>query len=127
MVPEKSHNPFRGDLMAGRNFLFVPGPTNVPDRVLRSMVVPMEDHRSSVFPELARACLNALKPVFKTTTANPILFPSSGTGCWEAALTNCLSPGDTVLTARFGAVQSFVGRHVRAFGFRSRTAGDCLG
>jgi alanine-glyoxylate transaminase/serine-glyoxylate transaminase/serine-pyruvate transaminase len=88
--------------MAGRNFLFVPGPTNVPDRVLRSMAVAMEDHRSPIFPELTRACLNALKPVFKTSTASPILFPSSGTGCWEAALTNCLNPGDTVLIARFG-------------------------
>jgi alanine-glyoxylate transaminase/serine-glyoxylate transaminase/serine-pyruvate transaminase len=54
--------------MAGRNFLFVPGPTNVPDRVLRAMMVPMEDHRSPVFPELARACLSGLKPIFKTTT-----------------------------------------------------------
>jgi alanine-glyoxylate transaminase/serine-glyoxylate transaminase/serine-pyruvate transaminase len=88
--------------MAGRNFLFVPGPTNVPDRILRAMSVASEDHRSSIFPELTRACLNGLKPVFKTQTASPILFPSSGTGCWEAALTNCLNPGDKVLTARFG-------------------------
>jgi alanine-glyoxylate transaminase/serine-glyoxylate transaminase/serine-pyruvate transaminase len=88
--------------MAGRNFLFVPGPTNVPDRVMRAMVVAMEDHRSPIFPELARACLSGLKPVFKTASASPILFPSSGTGCWEAALTNCLNPGDKVLTARFG-------------------------
>ena len=88
--------------MAGRNFLFVPGPTNVPDRVLRAMAVPMEDHRSPIFPELTRACLTALKPVFKTVSASPILFPSSGTGCWEAALTNCLNPGDKVLTSRFG-------------------------
>src|SRR6266702_2727528 len=88
--------------MAGRNFLFVPGPTNVPDRVLRAMAVAMEDHRSPIFPELTRACLSALKPVFKTTSGSPILFPSSGTGCWEAALTNCLNPGDKVLTSRFG-------------------------
>jgi alanine-glyoxylate transaminase/serine-glyoxylate transaminase/serine-pyruvate transaminase len=88
--------------MAGRNFLFVPGPTNVPERILRAMVVSMEDHRSPIFPELTRACLNGLKPVFKTTTGNPILFPSSGTGCWEAALTNCLNLGDKVLIARFG-------------------------
>ena len=88
--------------MAGRNFLFVPGPTNVPDRVLRAMAVPMEDHRSPVFPELTRTVLNGLKPVFKTTTGMPILFPSSGTGCWEAALTNCLSSGDKVLVSRFG-------------------------
>lgn len=88
--------------MAGRNFLFVPGPTNVPDRVLRAMTVAMEDHRSPIFPELSRACLNGLKPVFKTVTGAPIIFPSSGTGCWEAALTNCLNPGDKVLTSRFG-------------------------
>jgi alanine-glyoxylate transaminase/serine-glyoxylate transaminase/serine-pyruvate transaminase len=88
--------------MAGRNFLFVPGPTNVPDRVLRAMVVAMEDHRSPIFPELTRACLSALKPIFKTSSGSPIVFPSSGTGCWEAALTNCLNPGDKVLIARFG-------------------------
>ncbi|MBS0420152.1 MAG: aminotransferase class V-fold PLP-dependent enzyme [Proteobacteria bacterium] len=88
--------------MAGRNFLFVPGPTNVPDRVLRAMAVPMEDHRSPIFPELTRTVLAGLKPVFKTTAATPILFPSSGTGCWEAALTNCLNLGDKVLVARFG-------------------------
>jgi len=66
------------------------------------MMVPMEDHRSSTFPELTRACLNALKPIFKTTTGAPIFFPSSGTGCWEAALTNCLSPGDKILISSFG-------------------------
>ncbi len=88
--------------MAGRNFLFVPGPTNVPDRILRAMAVPMEDHRSSKFPELSLGCLAELKKIFKTTGGTPMLFPSSGTGCWEAALTNCLSPGDRVLAARFG-------------------------
>lgn len=88
--------------MAGCNFLFVPGPTNVPDRVTRAMMVAMEDHRSSSFPELTRACLAGLMPVFKTTTGSPILFPSSGTGCWEAALSNCLNAGDKVLASRFG-------------------------
>jgi alanine-glyoxylate transaminase/serine-glyoxylate transaminase/serine-pyruvate transaminase len=88
--------------MAGRNFLFVPGPTNVPDRILRAMAVPMEDHRSAAFPALALSCLEGLKPIFKTTRATPILFPASGTACWEAALTNCLNPGDRVLTAVFG-------------------------
>jgi alanine-glyoxylate transaminase/serine-glyoxylate transaminase/serine-pyruvate transaminase len=88
--------------MAGRNFLFVPGPTNVPERVQRAMNVSMEDHRSPTFPELTRACLNGLKSVFKTTTGTPLLFPSSGTGCWEAALTNCLNTGDRILASRFG-------------------------
>jgi len=66
------------------------------------MVVAMEDHRSSKFPELTHGLLRDLKKVFKTTTGTPIIFPSSGTGCWEAALTNCLSPGDKVLASRFG-------------------------
>ncbi|HEY1872968.1 MAG TPA: aminotransferase class V-fold PLP-dependent enzyme [Steroidobacteraceae bacterium] len=88
--------------MAGRNFLFVPGPTNVPDRITRAMAVPSEDHRSSKFPELTLRCLADLRKIFKTTSGTPILFPSSGTGCWEAALTNCLNPGDRVLAARFG-------------------------
>src|SRR5579863_4760552 len=88
--------------MAGRNFLFVPGPTNVPDRVMRAMSVPMEDHRSPIFPALARECLTGLKPLFKTESGVPFIFPSSGTGCWEAAVTNCLSPGDRVLAANFG-------------------------
>jgi alanine-glyoxylate transaminase/serine-glyoxylate transaminase/serine-pyruvate transaminase len=88
--------------MAGRNFLFVPGPTNVPDRVQRAMMVAMEDHRSSKFPELTLATLAQLKKVFKTELGTPMIFPSSGTGCWEAALTNCLDPGDKVLASRFG-------------------------
>ena len=88
--------------MAGRNFLFVPGPTNVPDRILRAMHVAMEDHRSATFPELTHACLQGLRPIFKTVTGVPIVFPASGTGCWEAALTNCLDAGDKVLAARFG-------------------------
>ncbi len=88
--------------MAGRNFLFVPGPTNVPDRILRAMMVSMEDHRSPTFPQLTRTILPGLKKVFRTERGTPFVFPSSGTGCWEAAITNTLSPGDTVLAARFG-------------------------
>ena len=88
--------------MAGRNFLFVPGPTNVPDRVLRAMHRAMEDHRSSDFPELAAPVLEDLKKIFKTTSGQAFLFPASGTGAWEASLSNTLSPGDKVLAARFG-------------------------
>jgi len=66
------------------------------------MVVAMEDHRSSKFPELTLGVLDSLKKVFKPTTGIPIIFPSSSTGCWEAALTNCLSPSDKVLASRFG-------------------------
>lgn len=88
--------------MAGRNFLFVPGPSNVPDRIQRAMMVAMEDHRSARFPELSLPCFTGLQRLFRTENATPMLFPSSGTGCWEAALTNCLNPGDRVLAARFG-------------------------
>jgi alanine-glyoxylate transaminase/serine-glyoxylate transaminase/serine-pyruvate transaminase len=88
--------------MAGRNFLLVPGPTNTPDRILRAMHVAMEDHRSSDFPSLAAPVLQDLKKVFKTTKAETFIFPSSGTGAWEASLSNTLSPGDRVLAARFG-------------------------
>ncbi|HQT81306.1 MAG: serine--glyoxylate aminotransferase [Ferrovum sp. 37-45-19] len=88
--------------MAGQHFLFVPGPSNVPTRVTRAMAVPMEDHRSPNFPQLTLEVLNGLKKVFKTNKAFPIIFPSSGTGCWEAALTNTLNPGDKVLVSRFG-------------------------
>src|SRR5580698_8105824 len=88
--------------MPGRNFLFVPGPTNVPDRVQRAMMVAMEDHRSSKFPELSTSVLADLRKVFKTDTGQVFIFPSSGTGAWEAALTNTLSPGDKVLASRFG-------------------------
>ena len=88
--------------MPGRNFLFVPGPTNVPDRVQRAMVVAMEDHRSSKFPDLSSSVLHDLKRVFKTSAGQAFIFPSSGTGAWEAALTNTLSPGDRILAARFG-------------------------
>jgi alanine-glyoxylate transaminase/serine-glyoxylate transaminase/serine-pyruvate transaminase len=88
--------------MAGRNFLFVPGPTNVPDRVLRAMHRAMEDHRSSDFPALAAPVLETLKKIFKTTSGQAFIFPSSGTGAWEASLSNTLSPGDKVLASRFG-------------------------
>jgi alanine-glyoxylate transaminase/serine-glyoxylate transaminase/serine-pyruvate transaminase len=87
---------------AGRNHLYVPGPTNTPDRILRAMVVAQEDHRSPKFPELALSVLNDLKKVFKTTAGTIFTFPASGTGMWEAALTNTLSPGDKVLCSRFG-------------------------
>jgi alanine-glyoxylate transaminase / serine-glyoxylate transaminase / serine-pyruvate transaminase len=103
--------------MSGRNFLFVPGPTNVPDRVLRAMAVASEDHRSADFPALTRACIDGLKPIFKTTGAHPILFPSSGTGCWEAALTNCLNPGAKVLVARFGQFSHLWADMCRRLGF----------
>src|SRR6058998_1568273 len=88
--------------IAGRNFLFVPGPTNVPERILRAMHRAMEDHRSSAFPELTLPLFQDLKKIFKTTTGQVFVFPGTGTGGWETALTNTLSPGDKVLAPRFG-------------------------
>jgi alanine-glyoxylate transaminase/serine-glyoxylate transaminase/serine-pyruvate transaminase len=88
--------------MSGREFVFVPGPTNIPDRVVRAMMAPMEDHRSSRFPEITFGLLRDLKKVFKTNEGRSLIFSSSGTGGWEAALANTLSPGDKVLAARLG-------------------------
>jgi alanine-glyoxylate transaminase / serine-glyoxylate transaminase / serine-pyruvate transaminase len=85
----------------GRHFLQIPGPTNVPDRVLRAMDQPTIDHRSADFASLAKPCLEGIKAVFQTQ--HPvIIFPGSGTGGWEAALVNTLSPGDRVLAFETG-------------------------
>jgi alanine-glyoxylate transaminase/serine-glyoxylate transaminase/serine-pyruvate transaminase len=84
-----------------RHFLQIPGPTNVPDRVLRAMDRPTIDHRGPEFAALARECLDGLKTVFQTR--NPvIIYPASGTGAWEAALVNTLSAGDRVLMFETG-------------------------
>jgi alanine-glyoxylate transaminase/serine-glyoxylate transaminase/serine-pyruvate transaminase len=88
--------------MPGRHFLFVPGPTNVPDRILSTLHVAMEDHRSPAFPALWGELAPALRRLFGTAQGRPFVFPGTGTGGWEAALTNTLSPGDRVLAPRFG-------------------------
>ncbi len=88
--------------MPGRNHLYVPGPTNVPDRILSAMHRPMEDHRSSSFPELTRPIFEQLRKVFRTDAGQAFVFPATGTGMWETALVNTLSPGDRVLAPRFG-------------------------
>jgi alanine-glyoxylate transaminase/serine-glyoxylate transaminase/serine-pyruvate transaminase len=81
---------------AGRHFLQIPGPTNVPESVLRAISAPTIDHRGPEFARLTTEVLEALKPVFRTS-GPVIVYPSSGTGAWEAALVNTLSPGDRVL------------------------------
>lgn len=86
---------------AGRHFLQIPGPTNVPDRVLRAIDFPTMDHRGPDFAELGKACLAGMKKVFKTS-AHVVIYPASGTGAWEAALVNTLSPGDRVLMCETG-------------------------
>jgi alanine-glyoxylate transaminase/serine-glyoxylate transaminase/serine-pyruvate transaminase len=86
---------------SGRHFLQIPGPTNVPEQVLRAMAKPTIDHRGPEFKALALEVLGGLKPVFKT--AGPVvIFASSGTGAWEAGLVNTLSPGDKVLMFETG-------------------------
>ena len=88
--------------MAGRNHLFIPGPTNTPHEILSAMHVPMEDHRSPIFPKLLKPVLEDLKKVFKTETGQAFIFPATGTAGWEIAITNTLNPGDKVLIYRFG-------------------------
>ena len=91
---------------AGRHFLQIPGPTNVPDRILRAMDMPTMDHRSPEFAELGHRVLDGIKTIFKTDDP-VVIYPASGTGAWEAALVNTLSPGDQVLmyeTGHFAAL-----------------------
>ena len=88
--------------MAGQNALFIPGPTNIPERLRHAVDLAMEDQRAPDFPAFSLPLFEDLKKVFKTTKGQVFLFPASGTGGWEAAITNCLSPGNKVLAARFG-------------------------
>ncbi len=86
---------------SGRHFLQIPGPTNVPDRVLRAMAAPTIDHRGPEFAALARQVLGDVRQLCGTT--RPVaMYPSSGTGAWEAALVNTLSPGDRILAFETG-------------------------
>jgi len=86
---------------AGKHFLQIPGPTNVPDRVLRAIDRPTIDHRGPEFAKLALAALETLRAIFQTKGA-VVMYPASGTGAWEAALVNTLSPGDKVLMFETG-------------------------
>lgn len=86
---------------SGRHFLQIPGPTNVPDRILRAMDRPTIDHRGPEFARLGREVLEGIKLVFRTGSP-VVIYPASGTGAWEAALVNTLSPGDRVLMAETG-------------------------
>jgi len=86
---------------SGRHFLQIPGPTNVPDRILRAMDRPTIDHRGPEFTELGLEVLHGLKGIFKTEQP-VVIYPASGTGAWEAALVNTLSPGDKVLMVETG-------------------------
>jgi alanine-glyoxylate transaminase/serine-glyoxylate transaminase/serine-pyruvate transaminase len=94
VIPLNSHP-------SGRHFLQIPGPSNVPDRVLRAIDYPTIDHRGPEFAALGKSVIAGMKKVFKTE-ADVVIYPSSGTGAWEAALVNTLSPGDLVLMSETG-------------------------
>ena len=87
---------------SGRHFLQIPGPTNVPDRVLRAIDFPTMDHRGPEFGTIGKEVLAGMKRVFKSTQGEVVIYPASGTGAWEAALANTLSPGDRVLMYETG-------------------------
>lgn len=87
--------------MQGRHFLHIPGPSPIPDRILRAIAMPIIDHRSAEFAALGKEVLEGSKAVFQTKQP-VVIYPSSGTGAWEAAIVNTLSPGDTVLMAETG-------------------------
>lgn len=89
-------------MKTGNTHLFIPGPTNIPERVRMAMNVPMQDMRAPDFGDLTLPLFAGLKKVFRTTKAEVFMFPGSGTGAWEAAITNTLNPGDKVLMSRFG-------------------------
>src|SRR5215467_12332248 len=87
---------------AGRHFLQIPGPTNVPDRVLRAIDFPTVDHRGPEFGTLGKNVIAGMKRVFKSAQGEVVIYPASGTGAWEAALVNTLAPGDRVLMYETG-------------------------
>jgi alanine-glyoxylate transaminase / serine-glyoxylate transaminase / serine-pyruvate transaminase len=88
--------------VSGRHFLQIPGPTNVPERILRAMDRPVPDHRGPELPALVAEIRNGLRQVFQTTRGEIILYPGSGTGAWEASLVNTVSPGERVLAFHTG-------------------------
>ena len=100
---------------SGRHFLQIPGPTNVPDRILRAIERPTMDHRGSEFGRLGKRVLEGLRDIFRTH-GNVLIFPSSGTGAWEAALVNTLSAGDTVLISETGHFSTLWSEMARRLG-----------
>lgn len=103
--------------MAGRHFLQIPGPTPIPDRLLRAMHRASEDHRSSAFPTLTRSILSRLPDVVNQTTGQHFVFPSSGTGMWEAALVNTIEAGSRLLAVRFGQFSHLFIQTARNLGY----------
>ena len=100
---------------SGRHFLQIPGPTNVPDRVLRAMDRPVIDHRSAEFAALGKEVLDGARSIFQTSSP-VIIYPGSGTGAWEAAIVNTLSPGDRVLLFETGHFSQLWRQVIEKFG-----------
>ena len=104
--------------MAGRHFLQIPGPTPVPDRLLRAMHRAMEDHRSPAFPALTRSILSRLPQVVHQTKGEAFIFPATGTAMWEVALVNTVNPGARLLAVRFGQFSHLFIETARALGYQ---------
>ena len=102
--------------MPGRPFLQIPGPTLVPERIVRAMSQSIIDHRGPAFAGLVRECLDGLKGLFQTEGGHILLFPGSGTGAWEVALVNTLSPGDRVLACVNGHFSAGFAKVAAAYG-----------
>ena len=102
--------------MPGRPFLQIPGPTLVPERIVRAMSQPVIDHRGPTFGALVKECLDGLREVFKAPNGHIVLYPGSGTGAWEAAIVNTLSPGDRVLACVNGHFAAGFARTAQAYG-----------
>jgi alanine-glyoxylate transaminase / serine-glyoxylate transaminase / serine-pyruvate transaminase len=103
----------------GREFLQIPGPTNIPDRVLRAMDRPIPDHRGPEFAALVKGLLPDVAKVFGTRQGRVVIFPTSGTGAWEASLVNTLAPGDRVLTFDHGHFANLFTRTAASLGLRA--------
>ena len=104
--------------MPGKHFLQLPGPSNVPDRILRAMDYPTIDHRGPDFTELTYKCLNGMKTIFKTNS-DVIIFPASGTGAWEAALVNTVNEDDLVLMVETGHFASLWNKMALKLGIKT--------
>lgn len=103
--------------MAGRHFLQIPGPTPIPDRVMRAMQRPMESHRSSVFPPMTKSILSRLPQVVHQTAGEAFVFPSGGSAMWEAALVNTVNPGGRLLAPVFGQFSHLFAQTARNLGY----------
>src|SRR3989441_10339259 len=105
-------------MTSGRHFLQIPGPTNVRERVLRAMDRPVPDHRGPEMPSLVAEIRSGLRSVFKSEQGEPVIFPGSGTGAWEASIVNTLSPGERVLSFENGHFARLYAEAARQLGMR---------